>query len=58
MELEFAQQIFKKYYCIKFYENPSSGNRVDPYGRTDMKLIVAFRNLAQAPNKNVEERVK
>jgi len=34
----------------KFYENPSSGSPVVPYGRTDMtKLVVAFRIFANAP---------
>jgi len=33
---------------FKFYENMSSGIRV-PYGRTDMtKLMVDFRNIANA----------
>jgi hypothetical protein len=39
---------------IKFYRNPSSGIRVVPCGRTDRqmtKLIVAFRNFANAPDK-------
>ena len=31
----FARQIFEKYSNIKFYENPSSGSRVVPCGRTD-----------------------
>jgi hypothetical protein len=43
MKLEFSRQIFEKYSNIKFHENPSSGSRVVPRGRTDMtKLIVAF----------------
>ena len=43
MTLEFSRQIFVKSTNIKFHENPSSGSRVVPYGRTDMtKLIVAF----------------
>jgi hypothetical protein len=29
MKLEFSRQIFEKYSNIKFYENPSSGSRVD-----------------------------
>jgi hypothetical protein len=47
MKLEFSRQIFDKYLNIKFHENPSSGSRVIPFGRTDMtKLIAAFRNFA------------
>jgi hypothetical protein len=53
MKLWFSRQIFEKYSNIRFHENPSSGSRV-PCGRTDgqthmIKLIVAFRNLANAP---------
>jgi hypothetical protein len=32
--LEFSRQIFEKYSHIKFHENPSSGSRVVPCGRT------------------------
>jgi hypothetical protein len=35
MKLESSWQIFQKYLTIKFYENPSSGSRVVPCGRTD-----------------------
>ena len=51
---------FQKYSNIKFHENPSNGSRVVPCGRTDgrrgrqtdrTKLIVAFRNFTNAPNK-------
>ena len=50
MKLEFYCQIFVKSSHTKFYENPSSGSRVVPRGRTDMtKLIVTFRNFANAP---------
>jgi hypothetical protein len=50
MKLELFRQIFEKCLNIKFYENPSSGGRVVPCGktggRTDMKkLIVVFRNF-------------
>ena len=41
---------FRKISNIKFYQNPSSGSQVVPYGRTDrQKLIVAFCNFANAP---------
>ena len=37
---------------IKHNENPSSGSRVFPCGRTDKtKLVVAFCNFANAPKK-------
>jgi len=50
MRLEFSHQIIKKYSNINFYENPSSGSRVVPYGRTDkIALIVAFHNFANTP---------
>ena len=35
MELGFSWQIFEKSSNIKFHENPSSGSRVVPCGRTD-----------------------
>jgi len=52
MKFEFSEQSFEKYY-IKFHENPSSGSRDVPRGKTDGRtdviwLIVAFRNLASA----------
>jgi len=52
MKLEFSRQIFEKSTNIKFHENPSSGSRVVPCGRTDMtKLIAAFRYFANVPKK-------
>ena len=62
MKLEFSQHIFEKYLNIKFHENPFCGSRV-PCGRadghtyihTDMKLIVAFRNFANAPEMDLQE---
>ena len=54
MKVEFSRQIFVKQSNIKFHENPSSGSRVIPCGRTDRrtdrrtdmtKLTVAFRNF-------------
>jgi len=51
MKIEFSRQIFEKYSNVKFRENPCCGSRVVPCGRTGMtKLIVAFRNFANAPN--------
>jgi len=37
MKLEFSRQIFEKYSNIKFHENPSSGSRVVPFGRTERR---------------------
>jgi len=53
MTLEFSGQ-FSKATSIKFHENPSSGCRLVPCGRTTRraditKLIVAFRKFANAP---------
>ena len=49
MKIEFSLQIFEKCWIIKFYQNLSSGNRVVPFGQTDvMYLIVAFRSFANA----------
>jgi len=45
--------VSKKYSNIKFHENPSSGHRLVPCGRTDMtKLIVALRDFAKAAYKS------
>ena len=45
-----SQQTLGKGLNIRFNQNPSSGSRVVPYGRTDTKkLTVAFRNFANAP---------
>jgi hypothetical protein len=50
MKLEFSRHIFEKSSKSKFHQNPYSGSRVVPCGRTDVvKLIVAFRNVANAP---------
>jgi hypothetical protein len=58
---EFSRQTFEKYSNMKFHENPSIGRRVvhadGRRGRqTDMtKLIVTFRNFANAHNTNLKE---
>jgi len=62
MKLEFSRQILEKYLNIK-YENPFSESRDVPFGqkdqRTDLtKLIVAFRNIAGAPNNHTKHMNK
>ena len=52
MKFEFSRQIFEKSSIIEFHQNPSNESRVVPCGQTDRhmtKLIVAFRNIANAP---------
>jgi hypothetical protein len=59
MKLEFSRQILEKFANIKFHENPYSGSRVfhvdgqtHRWTQTDMtKIMVAFRNFANAPDK-------
>jgi hypothetical protein len=49
-KIEFSWHIFEKCSNVKFYENPSNGNRVVTCGQSEMtKLIVAFRIFANAP---------
>jgi len=53
MKLEFSRHFFEKHSNTKFHENPPSGSRVVPCGRTDRwtemtKLIVSLRNFANA----------
>jgi hypothetical protein len=60
---KFSRQNFEKYSNMKFHENPSIERRVvhadGRRGRqTDMtKLIVTFRNFANAHNTNLKETV-
>jgi len=35
MKLEFSRHVFEKYSNSKFYQNPSSVNRIVPCGQTD-----------------------
>jgi len=37
MKIAFSRQVFEKYSNTNFQENPSSGNRVLPCGRTDRR---------------------
>ena len=49
IKLEYFQQIFK-FSNVKFHENPSSGSRVVPCGKTyTTNLTAAFRNFANWP---------
>jgi hypothetical protein len=41
-KFDFYRQIFGKYSNTKFHENPSSGSRVVPCGRTDMRKLFAI----------------
>jgi hypothetical protein len=48
---------FQKMLNIIFHENPSSGSRVDWWGRTGVtNLIVDFHNFPNAPNQDIPER--
>ena len=56
MKLLLSRRIFEKPLNIKFHENPSNESRVLPRGRTYVtKLIVAFRNFANAPKNGKQE---
>jgi hypothetical protein len=62
MKLEFSGNISEKYSNIQFHENPSSGSRVFPCGRTDRhtdmtKIIVAFRNFLTCLKIGVNQKV-
>ena len=49
--LNFLDRFFDKYSNIKFHENPFSGSRVIPRGRTDRRneaITVAFRKIAKS----------
>ena len=62
MKLEFSRKAFEKHSNIKFNENPSTGSRIVPWEQTDgrmdrtdrTKLIVAFRNFANAPKNTLD----
>jgi len=51
MKLEFSRRIVEKYSSTKFHENSSSGAESFHTQRQPdtTKLILAFRNLANAP---------
>jgi hypothetical protein len=51
MKLEFARQIFEKYWDIIFHENSSSEAELFREDRQTMKIIVAFHSFANAPKK-------
>jgi len=55
--LNILDRFLEKYSNIKSHKNPSNGSRVIPCGRTDrqtdMKLMVAFRDFANAPTNDL-----
>jgi len=56
MKVDFLRKFLEKFSNIEFDENPCSKSKDVPCGKsvrqTDMtKLIVAFRNVANVPNK-------
>jgi hypothetical protein len=56
MKRKFSRYLFEKYININFHENSSGGSRVVQCGQKDgwsdmTKLIVVFRNFANAPKK-------
>jgi len=53
MKFEFPRKFFEKYSTTKFYENPSSGNRVVPCGQKDRHDKA---NSAKLRKKAVEEK--
>ena len=59
MELEFSRQIFKNFLISKFMKVPlAGGDKLHAARRTDgrvnmTKLIVTFRNFANAPKNSV-----
>jgi hypothetical protein len=58
MKRESARQLLEKGSNMKFHQNPSDGSRVVSFGQTDMKLIFAFRNFANAPKNCKQELVQ
>ena len=66
MKFEFSREIFEKFSSIKFHENPFSGIRTVPCGRTDgqinrqtdtRKAIVAFCNFEKAPKNDYTKQL-
>jgi len=49
MKIEFLRQILEKFSDIKFHENPFSGSRVVPCGRTDT-LTDGYTEREDEPN--------
>ena len=59
MRLESSRQIFDKSTNIKFNQQPSTGSRIVPCVRTDMKKLMAvFRNFAKAPKINGAKHIQ
>jgi hypothetical protein len=52
---EFPRQNFERYSNIKFHDNPSSGSRVVPCGRTDRHVAanIRFPQCCEAPSQHI-----
>ena len=58
IKLQYSRQSLEQVLNIKFHENPSRECLVVTCGQTDMtQLIVAFRDVANAPQTNVFPRL-
>jgi hypothetical protein len=60
MKLEFCRQILRKKALISSFIkiSPVGAELFHADGRTDMKLIVAFRNYANAPKKKTTDDIR
>jgi hypothetical protein len=58
IKLEFSRQIFEKCSHLKFYKNPSSGNRVIPRGRTDRQTRRSWQSLFAVSRRRLKSTVK
>jgi len=57
INLEFSRQIFEIYSKIKFHGNPSGGNQVAPWGRTDVTNLMRARpKKPRRPLSNTRDR--
>jgi len=53
---QLSGQILEKYSNIRFHDNPSSSSWDVPRWQTNMtKLVVAFRNFSNGPEKKIKQ---